>query len=154
MRVAAMTELASAIVGQPAPDIVLECIDASQSPVRRVHRSEYHGRWLVLIFYPHDFSLVCPTELTAFSGRAAEFRTRDCDLLAVSVDTIDLHRQWLTTSPVLGGIGALQFPLAADPRGEAAKAFGSWNQEKQLATRGLFIIDPQGVLQYSVVHNL
>lgn len=149
-----MTQLASAIVGKAAPDYVLECIDASQSPVRQVQPSDYHGRWLVLLFYPHDFSLVCPTELTAFSGRAAEFRKRNCDLLAVSVDAIDLHRQWLSTSPVLGGIGAMQFPLAADPRGDAAKAFGCWNEEKQLATRGLFIVDPQGVLQYSVVHNL
>lgn len=141
-------------MGRPAPGFAMECIDEPQSPSRQVQLADYRGRWLVLFFYPRDFSVVCPTELAGFSGRAAEFRSRQCDLLAASVDVVEAHREWLSTPPALGGIGPLQFPLASDDRGETARAYGSWSEEEQVATRGLFIIDPDGLLQYSVVHNL
>jgi len=129
----------------------VSALDATPRPVKR---SDYLGRWLALIFYPRDFSFVCPTELTAFSARLAEFGERDCDLLGISVDTIQLHQEWLTTPIAEGGLGPLQFPLASDPDGAAARAFGVWVEEKEVSTRGLFIIDPNGVLQYSVVHSL
>ncbi len=88
------------------------------------------------------------------SGRIAEFRERDCDLLAVNTDSIDTHVRWLTTPPAQGGIGPLAFPLASDPQGEVCKAYGVFVERGHLALRGLFIIDPNGVLQYHVVHNL
>jgi alkyl hydroperoxide reductase subunit AhpC/predicted Ser/Thr protein kinase len=116
--------------------------------------ADYRGQWLALIFYPRDFSFVCPTELTAFSARAADFRRRGCDLLAASVDAIETHQEWLATPPEKGGLGRLQYPLASDPAGEAARAFGIWDAEQKVSTRGLFLIDPEGVLQYAVVHNL
>lgn len=141
-------------VGKPAPDFSLERVGADGAPPRRVALGDYAGRWLALIFYPRDFSFVCPTELTSFSAQIADFRARDCELLAVSVDSLQTHREWLSTPPSQGGLGPLRFPLAADPDGTAARAYGVWVEEKEVSTRGLFVIDPAGVLQYAVVHNL
>lgn len=141
-------------VGGPVPDFELRAVDALHATDQVIRLREAAGSWLMLIFYPRDFSFVCPTELTAFSALAAEFTRRNCRLLGISVDTLDLHREWLTTAAEDGGLGALQFPLASDPHGELAQQFGAWDESREVATRGLFIIDPEGVLQYAVVHNL
>ena len=141
-------------VGQPGPPFDLSCVSATRPTPRPIVLDDYAGRWLILIFYPRDFSFVCPTELTAFSARVADFGRRDCELLGISVDSIELHQEWLTTAVADGGLGPLQFPLASDPHGAASRAYGVWVAEKQVSTRGLFIIDPGGVLQYAVVHNL
>ena len=141
-------------VGEPAPDFALQCVSAEDTTPRGVCLDDYLGRWVVLIFYPRDFSFVCPTELTSFSAHLADFAERDCELLGISVDTVELHREWLTTPPAEGGLGPLRFPLASDPAGYTAQAYGVWVEEKQVCTRGLFVIDPEGVLQYLVKHNL
>jgi len=141
-------------VGQAAPDFARECVDARDDNRRSVRSSDYAGRWLMLVFYPRDFSFVCPTELTSFSGRWMDFHQRNCALLGVSADLVELHREWLRTPPAEGGLGPLQFPLASDPDGAMARAYGVWLDEKQVSLRGLFIIDPDGILQYAVVHNL
>lgn len=141
-------------VGKPAPEFTLDCVSVQDAAVGRAALRDYAGRWLVLIFYPRDFSFVCPTELTSFSANLADFAERECDLLGISVDTIEMHREWLTTSPSDGGLGPLRFPLASDPDGSVAGAYGVWIDDKQVCTRGLFVIDPEGVLQYSVKHNL
>jgi alkyl hydroperoxide reductase subunit AhpC/predicted Ser/Thr protein kinase len=143
-----------ASVGQRAPDFSLVCISAEERRPRRVTLRDYQGRWLLLFFYPRDFSFVCPTELTAFSARRADFDQRDCELLGVSVDSIELHEEWLAAPVEQGGLGPLRFPLASDPQGDAARAYGVWVEEKKVSARGLFIIDPEGILQYAVVHNL
>jgi eukaryotic-like serine/threonine-protein kinase len=144
----------TARVGVAAPAFELMCVDSSGDSPRQVSLGDYRGRWLGVIFYPRDFSFVCPTELTAFSAQVADFRQRGCDLLGVSVDSIPLHREWLATPPGAGGLGPLQYPLASDPSGDAARAFGVWDAEEKVSLRGLFLIDPDGVLQYAVVHNL
>jgi alkyl hydroperoxide reductase subunit AhpC/tRNA A-37 threonylcarbamoyl transferase component Bud32 len=144
----------AAKVGHPAPDFRLDCISVTDRHPQSISLQDYAGRWLMLIFYPRDFSFVCPTELTAFSARLPDFHHRNCDLLGISVDSIDLHREWLTTPPADGGLGPLQFPLASDSEGSVARPYGVWVEEKQVSTRGLFIIDPEGVLQYAVLHNL
>jgi alkyl hydroperoxide reductase subunit AhpC/predicted Ser/Thr protein kinase len=141
-------------VGEPAPDFSLLCVDATGDQPQRKQLGDYAGRWLMLVFYPRDFSFVCPTELTAFSARQPDFERHACGILGISVDSLDLHREWLRTPPADGGLGPLQYPLASDPDGAAARAYGVWVPEKGVSTRGLFIIDPQGLLQYAVVHNL
>ncbi len=140
-------------VGRPAPDFTLDCVRSDAAP-QSVALGDYAGRWLVLIFYPRDFSFICPTELTSFSAQVEDFKVRDCELLGVSVDSLQMHREWLSTPPSQGGLGPLRFPLAADPDGAAARAYGVWSEEKEVSTRGLFVVDPAGVLQYMVVHNL
>ncbi len=141
-------------VGVAAPRFSLECISLDDDSARRVSLADYRGRWLMLFFYPRDFSFVCPTELTTFSARVDDFVERGCDILAVSVDPIQLHEEWLTTPASDGGLGPLQFPLGSDPTGTAARAYGVWIPDKEVSTRGMFLIDPAGILQYAVVHNL
>jgi eukaryotic-like serine/threonine-protein kinase len=141
-------------VGEAAPEFALACADARDDARCSIRRSESAGRWLALVFYPRDFSFVCPTELTSFSARWMDFAQRNCDLLGISVDSVELHREWLQTPPSEGGLGPLQFPLASDPDGSTARDYGVWVEEKQVSTRGLFLIDPDGILQYAVVHNL
>ncbi len=141
-------------IGEAAPEFILACADARDANRRTVRLADYSGRWLAIVFYPRDFSFVCPTELTSFSARGPDFQQRGCELLGLSVDTVELHREWLATPPSEGGLGPLQFPLAADPDGATARAYGVWHEEKQVSLRGLFIIDPAGLLQYAVVHNL
>ena len=142
------------LISQPAPTFAMPAVSFSSPVPHRVASADYAGSWLLLLFYPRDFSFVCPTELTSFSARSFEFERRHCRILGISVDSIDLHREWLATAPSAGGLGPLQFPLASDPDGEFAKTLGIWLPDKEVSTRGLFLIDPQGILQYGVVHNL
>ncbi|MCA9223058.1 MAG: redoxin domain-containing protein [Planctomycetales bacterium] len=152
--VSQMATVAMLQVGLPLPTFDLPCVEFGALEPRRVSRDCYAGRWLVMLFYPRDFSFVCPTELTAFSARCDEFRERNCELLAVSIDSIESHRRWLATAADAGGVGELRFPLASDSDGACAKAFGVWSEPQQLPQRGLFIVDPRGIVQYAVVHNL
>jgi alkyl hydroperoxide reductase subunit AhpC/predicted Ser/Thr protein kinase len=120
----------------------------------RVTLDDFRDRWLVLFFYPRDFSLVCPTELTALSRRIAEFDQRDCDILGVSTDSRETHERWIRTPSAEGGLGGLNFPLASDESGEVCRAYGVHLPKQNVALRGLFVIDPNGVIQYEVVHNM
>jgi alkyl hydroperoxide reductase subunit AhpC/predicted Ser/Thr protein kinase len=144
----------TATVGTRAPTFSLSITEGPGSARRQAALDDYLDRWLVLLFYPRDFTLVCPTELAAFSNRAAEFRARECDLLGISTDSVATHEQWLATPPAAGGLGGLNFPLGADENGAASRAYGVYVEKQHLALRGLFIIDPNSVLQYQVVHNL
>src|ERR1700716_2728435 len=141
-------------ISHPAPTFAIPAVSVNAPQPRTVASSDYAGHWLLLLFYPRDFSFVCPTELTSFSARVFDFERRNCRILGVSVDSIASHVEWLETPPADGGLGPLQFPLASDPDGELAQKLGIWLPEKGVSTRGLFLIDPQGVLQYGVVHNL
>jgi alkyl hydroperoxide reductase subunit AhpC/tRNA A-37 threonylcarbamoyl transferase component Bud32 len=143
-----------ALVGSRAPSFALPCSRVPGSERERVTLDDYRDRWLVLMFYPRDFSLVCPTELTAVSTRLEEFQRRDCDVLAVSTDPVATHERWVTTPRTQGGLGELRFPLASDEDGAVCQAYGVYLPRQHVALRGLFIIDPNGVLQYQVVHNL
>src|SRR5262249_11176992 len=120
----------------------------------RVSLADYRGRWLVLVFYPSDFSLVCPTELIGLSQRFDEFAAQNCDLLGISCDTVESHERWIATPTSRGGLGGLSFPLASDRDGSAARAYGTYQESQRVAVRGLFIIDPDGLVQYQVVHNM
>lgn len=142
------------MVNHQAPNFALECIDWENLSERTASLGDYTGEWLALLFYPRDFSFVCPTELIAFSAQVGEFEKRGCKILGISVDSLALHREWLETPRENGGLGPLRFPLASDAKGQAARAYGVWDGDRQAAQRGLFLIDPEGVLQYAVIHNL
>src|SRR5262245_3472394 len=147
-------EKQAAQVGMRAPPFALPCTRGSSDTRRQVTQDDFLNRWLILVFYPRDFSLVCPTEVTTFSSRIGEFDERECDVLGISTDSLDTHERWLTAPAVLGGIGSLNFPLASDESGEVCAAYGVLVARQHIALRGLFVIDPNGVLQYQVVHNL
>jgi eukaryotic-like serine/threonine-protein kinase len=123
----------------------------SQGSRTTVQLSDFRGRWLALLFYPRDFSMVCPTELTGTSARIKDFQGLDCELLAVSVDTLETHERWLATAQAEGGVRGLAYPLASDPKGEVSRRYGVYDEEKGVALRALFLIDPSGRLQAQTV---
>jgi alkyl hydroperoxide reductase subunit AhpC len=145
-------DIQTARVGKLAPQFELPCTRGPGS-ARQVRLADYRDGWLILVFYPRDFSLVCPTELTALSARMEDFRRRGGDLLGVSTDSIASHEQWITTPRARGGLGEIHFPLASDPDGAVARAYDVYLEPQHVALRGLVIIDPNGVLQYQAVHN-
>lgn len=142
------------LVGRRAPDFEVPCTPAPQHPDPIARLSDYRDRWLILMFYPRDFSLVCPTELLALSNRYDEFVEHGADVLAISTDTIESHEQWLTKPRSKGGLGEMRYPLGSDTRGLVATAYGVYLDSQHIAIRGLFIVDPNSVVQMQVVHNL
>ncbi len=144
----------STLIGHPAPAFDLPCTRNAAPARGQVMLEEHRGRWLTLVFYPHDFSMVCPTELIGLSQRLEEFRAHDCELLGISGDSVESHERWIATPRTEGGLGGLNFPLASDPDGAVARSYGVYHEGWKVAVRGLFIIDPDGVVQYQVVHNL
>jgi len=146
-------EIQRASVGKRAPKFELPCTNGPGS-AKRVALTDYRDRWLILVFYPRDFSLVCPTELTALSVRMEELRDRGCEILGLSTDSIESHEQWIATPRARGGLGEINFPLASDSDGSVARSYDVYLEPQGVSLRGLFIIDPNGVLQYQSVHNL
>jgi len=148
----------SSLVGQPAPDFSAAPAafpgEAASAPVRTVSLADYAGRWLVLAWYPGDFTFVCPTELTALSDRWDDFDAQEAVLLGASTDSVHTHRAWMRTPRADNGIADLRFPLLADRTLRLARAWGVLAPDEGAALRGLFIVDPDGVVQYGVVHNL
>jgi peroxiredoxin 2/4 len=108
---------------------------------------------VVLFFYPLDFTFVCPTEITSFSDRQAEFADLDCQILAVSVDSKYSHLAWIQTPRSKGGVGDLTFPLVSDLKHEIARKYDVENADEGVALRGLFVIDPDGIIQHETVNN-
>ena len=144
-------------VGQPAPTFTAPAAfpgEAISSPLRPVSLADYAGRWLVFFWYPLDFTTVCPTEITALSDRLDEFSDREADVLGASTDSVYSHRVWMQTGRERQGIADLRFPLLSDKTGRIARDYGVLLEDEGVALRGLFIIDPEGVIQYSVTHNL
>ncbi len=119
-----------------------------------VSLSDYRGKWLVFFFYPLDFTFGCPTEITALSDRYEEFVELGADILGVSTDSVYAHRAWIQTPRARNGIAGLKYPLASDITKQVARSYGVLIEEEGVALRGLFIIDPNGILQYAVINNL
>ena len=141
-------------VGQPAPDFNMPSTKNMETLAENVKLSDYAGKWLVLLFYPLDFTFVCPTELTAFSDRLEELNGVGAEVLGISTDSVHSHRAWIKTPRDQNGIEGLQYPLASDVGGKLARAYNILVEESNIALRGLYIINPEGKLQYSVVHDL
>ncbi|TYP70152.1 peroxiredoxin [Paenibacillus methanolicus] len=141
------------LVGRPAPDFAMETVSGDGKTFGKASLNDYKGKWLVLFFYPLDFTFVCPTEITALSSAAEEFKKLDTEILGVSVDSIHSHRAWINTPVADNGLGQLSFPLAADITKTVARDYGVLIEEEGVALRGLFIIDPEGELKYQVVNH-
>ncbi|WNC16202.1 peroxiredoxin [Brevibacillus brevis] len=141
-------------VGKPAPDFSMLTTKNIETLDERVTLADYRGKWLILFFWPNDFTYVCPTEVTSFSEHVEEFRELDCEVLGVSTDSVHTHRAWIHTPREQNGIGPVNFPLASDYNKETAHAYGILDEETGAAYRGLFIIDPEGILRYQVVTDM
>ncbi len=144
----------TAKVGQPAPDFNMPSTKDFETLKENVKLADYKGKWLILLFYPLDFTFVCPTELINFSDRLDEFQGVGAEVVGVSTDSVHSHRAWLKTPVDKNGIEGVKYPIASDVGGKLAKAYNILVEEANIALRGLFIINPEGVLQYSVVHDL
>jgi len=112
---------------------------------------DYDGKWLVLFFYPLDFTFVCPTENLALSDRYDEFAALGADVLGASTDSVHSHFAWINTARDKNGIAHLKFPLVADYKKEIARAYRVLDEASGAAQRGLFIIDPEGILRYATI---
>jgi peroxiredoxin (alkyl hydroperoxide reductase subunit C) len=140
-------------VGEAAPDFDMPSTRNIETLKENVKLADYRGKWLVMFFYPLDFTFVCPTEIRAFSDAIAQFRKAGAEILGVSTDSVYSHRAWIKAGKDLNGLGEISYPLASDIKREVSRRYGVLKDES-IALRGLFIIDPKGTLQYSVVHNL
>lgn len=139
-------------VGQVAPDFTAQAVVGQQ--FEQIQLSNYHGKYVVLFFYPLDFTFICPTEIIAFSDRYNEFQTLDTEILAVSVDSEYSHLAWIQTDRKMGGLDEINYPLVADLKKEISIAYNVLDPNLGIALRGLFIIDRSGILQYATINNL
>ena len=146
--------MAEAKVGQPAPDFDMPSTKNIEKLNENVKLSDYRGKWVVLLFYPLDFTFVCPTELTTFSDRYEDFEGIGAEVIGVSTDSVHSHRAWLKTPRDKGGVEGLKYPLASDITKRVASDYGVLINDKGIALRGLFVIDPEGTLRYAVIHDL
>jgi peroxiredoxin 2/4 len=110
--------------------------------------ADLRGRWVVLFFYPKDFTTVCPTEIREFSKRAGEFRALGAQVLGCSVDTAESHQSWIEKD-----LGEIAIPLLADPGKDISRIYGALLEEAGVATRATYLVDPEGVVQYACYHN-
>ncbi|HEY9683600.1 MAG TPA: peroxiredoxin [Drouetiella sp.] len=141
-------------VGKRAPDFDMPSTKDMKGLKENVRLSDYKGKFLVMFFYPLDFTFVCPTELKAFSTKYDELKKAGAEVLAVSTDSVFSHRAWINTPEDKGGLGSLNYVLASDITKDVSRDYGVLMEDKGIALRGLFIIDPDGILQYQVVHSL
>jgi peroxiredoxin 2/4 len=135
------------LVGRPAPEFAMVTTKDPNTLDHEATLADYRGRWLVLFFYPADFTFVCPTEVLAFNSAVPVLREWDAELLGVSTDGVFAHIAWQEFH-----IGSLDFPLASDRTQQVSRAYGVIDDAGQSA-RAVFIIDPQGVVRFEAVYD-
>jgi peroxiredoxin (alkyl hydroperoxide reductase subunit C) len=143
----------SALVTKEAPDFVATAVMGDGSFNAKFALSSLRGKYVVLFFYPLDFTFVCPSEIIAFDKKLQEFQERECEVVGVSVDSHYTHLAWRKTSPDKGGIGQIQYPLVSDLDKSISRNYGVLHNEA-VALRGLFLVDRQGVVRHAVVNDL
>ena len=142
----------SVLVAKEAPDFKAQAVMPNGS-FQEVSLADYRGKYVVLFFYPLDFTFVCPTEIIAFSEAVAEFEKLGVQLLGCSIDSHFTHLAWRNMPRKQGGIGEIAYPLVADLDKKIAEAYDVLLPDG-IALRGLFLIDKDGVVQHQVVNNL
>ncbi|MEO5332962.1 MAG: peroxiredoxin [Magnetococcus sp. YQC-5] len=143
----------SVLVTQPAPDFTAKAVMPDHSFKDNFTLSSYRGKYVVLFFYPLDFTFVCPSEIIAFDHRLDEFKKRNVEVIGISIDSHFTHLAWKNTPVQKGGIGPIQYPLVADISKEITKSYGILIAPG-LALRGSFLIDRQGIVRHQIVNDL
>ena len=133
-------------VGQQVPEFSGEAV--FEGKFKDIKLNDYKGKWLVLFFWPLDFTFVCPTEVTAFSKRIDEFKALNADIVGASIDSKFTHLAWSDQ------IGSINYPMLSDITKDISREYGILIEDEGIALRGLFIVDPDGKLRYQVVHDL
>ncbi len=141
------------LVTKEAPDFTADAVfgDNSIAPLKL---SDYRGKYVVLFFYPLDFTFVCPSEILAFNKKLDEFKSRNTEVIGVSVDSKFTHLAWKNTPIENGGIGQIQYPLVSDLKKEIATKYGVLFEAAGVAFRGLFLIDTKGNVRHALVNDL
>jgi NADH-dependent peroxiredoxin subunit C len=135
-------------IGSPIPEFELEAF--YQNEFKKIKLSDFRGKWLIMLFYPADFTFVCPTELVDAAHRYEEFQKLGAQIVSISTDTAFVHKAWHDNSPM---IAQVQYPMLADPTGNVCREFGTYIDHEGLSLRGTFIIDPDGVLKAMDIHD-
>jgi NADH-dependent peroxiredoxin subunit C len=118
--------------------------------IKKIKYADYKGKWLVLAFYPADFTFICPTELEELADNYEKFQALHAEVMSVSTDTVFSHKAWHDTSK---SIKKIKFPMLADPTGNLCREFGTYLENEGLSLRATFIIDPDGTLKCMDVHD-
>ncbi len=135
-------------IGEKIPDMSFKAYHNGRA--KDIKLSDYKGKWLVLIFYPADFTFICPTELEEAAELYSEFKKCGAEIMSVSADTVFVHKAWHDASP---SIKKIKYPMAADPTGKLCRLFGTYIEDEGLSLRGSFIIDPDGALKAYELHD-
>ncbi|VDN82721.1 unnamed protein product [Brugia pahangi] len=141
-----------AFIGQPAPNFKTTAV--VNGDFKEISLGQFKGKYVVLFFYPLDFTFVCPTEIIAFSDRIAEFKQLDVAVMACSTDSHFSHLAWVNTDRKMGGLGQMNIPILADTNHVISRAYGVLKEDDGIAYRGLFIIDPKGILRQITINDL
>ncbi len=144
--------MSSTLVTKVAPDFKAQAVMPDDS-FRELTLSEFRGRYVLLFFYPLDFTFVCPSEIIAFDKALVEFTLRNTEVIGVSVDSHFTHLAWRQTPQQKGGIGKVGYPLVADLSKNIARSYGILVNE-EVALRGLFLIDRDGIVRHAVINDL
>ncbi len=135
-------------VGDTIPEITADAY--VEDDIRKVNLSDYRGKWLVLLFYPADFTFVCPTELAEAADALNDFKKEGAELVSVSTDTAYVHKAWHDQSE---SIKRIKYPMLADPTGKICKAFGTYIEDEGLSLRATYIVDPDGKVVAFEMHE-
>ena len=142
----------SSLVTKEAPSFKAQTVMADGS-FKEISLCDYRGKYVYLLFYPLDFTFVCPTEILAFNKKYSEFKEKNCEVLAISVDSKFSHLAWRNAGAEHGGIGKVQLPLVEDLTKKISQDYGVLHGDA-VALRGLFLIDKNGIIKHAVVNDL
>lgn len=135
-------------IGQKVPDVAFEAFHEEKE--KKMSLADFKGKWLVLLFYPADFTFICPTELEEAAEYYAEFKKLGAEIVSISTDTVFAHKAWHDNSPA---IKKVKYPMAADPTGILCRTFGTYIEAEGLSRRATIIIDPDGIVKAYDIHD-
>ncbi|XP_050310183.1 peroxiredoxin-2-like [Anthonomus grandis grandis] len=139
-------------VQQPAPDFAGTAVVGND--FKNIKLSDFKGKYVVLVFYPLDFTFVCPTELIALDERLEDFHKLNAEVIGCSVDSHYSHLGWMNTDRNKGGLGPIKYPILSDLNKNISKEYGVLLEAEGVALRGTFIIDPKGILRQITINDL
>ena len=135
-------------INNPAPEFTAEAFVNNE--IKKISLSDYRGKWIILFFYPADFTFVCPTELGELADRYNEFKEQGAEIISVSTDTVFVHKAWHDTSPL---IKKINYPMLADPTHNICIGYGTYIDEEGISLRATFLIDPDGIIKAFEFHD-
>ncbi len=147
-----MEESMSVLVTKPAPDFKAQAVMPDNS-FKEISLSDYKGKYVVLFFYPLDFTFVCPSEIISFDNRQEDFKSRSTEVIGVSIDSHFTHLAWKNTPVNNGGIGNVQYPIVADISKQISRDYDVLF-DNSIALRGTFLIDKEGIVRHQVINDL